>query len=224
MTLRAILFDLDGTLVDTNDLHVEAWDRAFREAGHDFTRDQIHGQVGKGGDNLVPGLLPDVDEEAQDAIDQRHGEIYKGELMRRARPLPGARGLLQRAHDEGLQVVFASSAGGEEIDHYLGLLNAEELVTFTTGKDDVGSSKPSPDIFEAALKKGGLRPEEAVVIGDTPYDVLAAKRAGVACVGLLSGGFPEDELRTAGAAAIYRDAADLLDRWDEFRDSIRNRD
>lgn len=213
--LRAILFDLDGTLVDTNDLHVEAWDRAFREHGHQFSREQIHEQIGKGGDNLLPSLLPDASKAEQDAIDDRHGEIYKGELMPTARPFPGASDLLRRTKDEGLQVVLASSAGEEEIDHYVGLLG-KDLISFTTGKDDVEASKPCPDIFEAALKKGGLAPGEAIVVGDTPYDVLAAKRAGVECVAVLSGGFSEQDLRGAGAAAVYRDAADLLDHWEEL--------
>src|SRR5688572_21608827 len=105
--LRAILFDIDGTLVDTNDLHVEAWDRAFREHGHAFTREQIHGQVGKGGDNLVPSLLPDASEEEREAIDDRHGEIYKGELMPTAKPFPRASDLLRRTKEEGLTVVLA---------------------------------------------------------------------------------------------------------------------
>ena len=213
--LRAILFDLDGTLVDTNEMHVEAWDRAFREHGHDFSRDEIHGQVGKGGDTLLPSLLPDASEEEREAIDERHGEIYKGELMPKAKPFPRASDLLRRTMDEGLKVVLASSAGAEEIDHYAGLLG-EDLISLTTGKDDVEASKPCPDIFEAALEKGGLKPDEAIVVGDTPYDVIAAKRAGLECIALLSGGFAEEELRSAGAVAIYRDAADLLDQWDEL--------
>ena len=213
--LRAILFDLDGTLVDTNQLHVEAWDRALREHGHVFTREQIHSQIGKGGDNLLPSLLPDASDEERDSIDERHGEIYKGELIPTARPFPRARDLLLRTTDEGLKVVLASSAGGEEVDHYVGLLG-KELISFTTGKDDVEASKPCPDIFEAALRKGSLKPEEAIVIGDTPYDVLAAKRAGLECIAVLSGGFSEEELRGAGAVAVYRDAADLFDHWDEL--------
>ena len=213
--LCAILFDLDGTLVDTNDLHVEAWDRAFREHGHDFSRERIHGQIGKGGDNLIPNLVPGASEEEREAIDDRHGEIYKGELMPTARPFPRASDLLRRARDEGLQVVLASSAGGEEVDHYVELLG-RDLISLTTSKDDVESSKPCPDIFEAALKKGGFAPGEAIVIGDTPYDVIAAKRAGLECIAVLSGGFPEEELRGAGAIAVYRDAADLLDHWHEL--------
>jgi phosphoglycolate phosphatase-like HAD superfamily hydrolase len=212
---RAILFDLDGTLVDTNDLHVEAWDRAFREHGHHFTREQIHGQVGKGGDNLLPSLLPNSSEGEREEIDRRHGEIYKGELMPTASPFPSASDLLKRTKDEGLKVILASSAGAEEIDHYVELLG-RDLISFTTGKDDVEASKPCPDIFDAALEKGSLKPEEAIVIGDTPYDVIAAKRAGLDCIALLSGGFSEEELRRAGAIAVYRDAADVLDHWHEL--------
>lgn len=214
--IAALFFDLDGTLVDSNDLHVDAWDRAFREPGHQFPPEIIHGQVGKGGDNLVPSLLPDLGEEEQDAIDRRHGDIYKSELMGRVKPFAGARDLLEHARNQGLQVVLASSASGEEVDHYLELLDAAELVSFTTSKDDVGSSKPAPDIFQAALDKAGLRPEQALVIGDTPYDVLAAGRCGVASIAVLSGGFPEEELRSAGATAIYRDAAELLARWNDL--------
>ena len=213
--LRAILFDLDGTLVDTNDLHVEAWDRAFREHGHDFTRAQIHSQIGKGGDNLVPSLLPDATEAEQQAIDERHGEIYKIGLMPTARPFPRASDLLRRTKEEGLKVVLASSAGSEEVDHYVELLG-KDLISFITSKDDVDASKPCPDIFEAALKKGGLKPDEAIVIGDTPYDVIAAKRAGLKCIAVLSGRFAEEELRGAGAMAVHRDAADLVDHWDSL--------
>jgi HAD superfamily hydrolase (TIGR01509 family) len=130
------------------------------------------------------------------------------------RPFPGARDLLARAKQEGLTVALATSANPEELDHYVKLLEAGDLIDVTTSKGDVEATKPAPDIFAAAVKKAGVAPEEALVIGDTPYDVLAAKRAGVAAIGLLSGGFPEEDLRAAGAIAVYRDAADLLAQWD----------
>jgi phosphoglycolate phosphatase-like HAD superfamily hydrolase len=113
-----------------------------------------------------------------------------------------------------LTVALATSANPEELDHYVELLDASDLIDVTTSKGDVEATKPAPDIFAAAVKKAGVAPEEALVIGDTPYDVLAAKRAGVAAIGLLSGGFPEEDLRAAGAIAVYRDAADLLAQWD----------
>lgn len=213
--ITTLLFDIDGTLVDSNDLHVTAWDEVFREAGHDLPRDRIHGQVGKGGDNFVPSLLPDLPEEDQEALATAHGERYKGRYMEQVRPFPAARDLLVRAREEGLKVALATSASGEERDHYLELLEARDLVDLSTSKDDVESSKPSPDIFAAAVEKAGVRPDQALVIGDTPYDVIAARRAGVGTIALLSGGFPEEELREAGALAVYRNAADLLDKWDE---------
>jgi len=212
--ISTLLFDIDGTLVDSNDLHVRAWQEVFREAGHDFTAQIIRDQVGKGGDNLVPTLLPDLSEEEQERIAAGHGPRYRDNYMDRVRPFPGARELLARAKEEGFTVALATSANPEELDHYVELLDAADLIDLTTSKGDVEATKPAPDIFAAAVKKASVRPEEALVIGDTPYDVLAAKRAGVGAIGLLSGGFSEEDLRAAGAVAVYRDAAELLARWE----------
>ncbi len=212
--ITTLLFDIDGTLVDSNEYHVTAWQEVFREAGHEFPREQIHGQIGKGGDNLLPTLLPDLSEEEQEAIAGKHGPRYQEHYLEQVRPFPGARDLLARGKEEGFTVALATSANPEELEHYVELLGARELIDVTTSKGDVEATKPAPDIFAAAVSKAGVRPEEALVIGDTPYDVLAAKRAGVQAIGLLSGGFPEEDLRAAGAIAIYRDAADLLAQWD----------
>jgi HAD superfamily hydrolase (TIGR01509 family) len=213
--IKALLFDIDGTLVDSNDFHVRAWQEVFHEAGHDFTAEIIHGQVGKGGDNLLPSLLPDLSEEEQEAIAEEHGPRYRDRYMDQVRPFPGARDLLVRAKQDGLTVALATSANPEELDHYVELLDAKDLVDVTTSKGDVEATKPAPDIFAAAIEKAGVAPEQALVIGDTPYDVLAAKRAGAEAIGLLSGGFKEEDLRAAGAVAVYRDAADLLEKWDQ---------
>jgi HAD superfamily hydrolase (TIGR01509 family) len=212
--ITALLFDIDGTLVDSNEYHVTAWQEVFREAGHDFPREQIHGQIGKGGDNLLPALLPDLGKEEQEAIAAQHGPRYQKLYLDKVRPFPGARDLLRRGKQEGFTIALATSANPEELDHYVRLLDAGELIDVTTSKGDVEATKPAPDIFAAAVSKAGVRPEEALVIGDTPYDVIAAKRAGVQAIGLLSGGFSEDDLRAAGAIAVYQDAADLLARWD----------
>lgn len=212
--ITTLLFDIDGTLVDSNEYHVTAWQEVFREAGHDFPRDQIHGQIGKGGDNLLPTLLPDLSEEEQEAIAEHHGPRYQKLYLDKVRPFPAARDLLARGKQEGFTVALATSANPEELDHYVELLDAKELIDVTTSKADVEATKPAPDIFAAAVKKAGVAPEQAMVIGDTPYDVLAAKRAGVKAIGLLSGGFPEEDLRAAGAIAVYRDAADLLAQWE----------
>jgi membrane protein len=212
--ITTLLFDIDGTLVDSNDFHVQAWLEVFRAAGHDFSAEIIHGQIGKGGDNLLPTLLPDLSEEEQDKIAERHGPTYRDKYMGQVRPFPGARDLLARGKEEGFTVALATSANPEELEYYIELLNAKDLIDLTTSKGDVEATKPAPDIFAAAVDKAGIRPQEALVIGDTPYDVLAANRAGVQAIGLLSGGFPEEDLRAAGAIAIYRDAADLLAHWD----------
>lgn len=211
MSKQAILFDIDGTLVDSNEAHVNAWCEAFNQAGHHFDRATIHHQIGKGGDNLVPSLLPRASDEERERIDHAHGGIYKLKYIDAVRPFPGARELLRHAAENGQKVVLASSASRKELDHYVDLLGARDLLTATTSKDDVTHSKPCPDIFAKALEKSGCAsPEDAIVVGDTPYDISAARKLGVAAVAVRSGGFPEDELRACQPVAIYDDVAALL--------------
>lgn len=211
--IKAILFDIDGTLIDSNDLHVEAWARVFADAGHQVSRAAIAGQIGKGGDNLVPALLPGASEETAERLSDRHGEVFKADYLSTARPFPGARALLERAHAEGAKVVLASSASAEELDHYVERLQVKALVAAKTSIDDVATSKPAPDIFAAALKKAGVTAEEAIAVGDSPHDVASAKGAGVRTVAVLSGGFAEAVLRDAGAVAVYRDVKTLLEDY-----------
>lgn len=211
----AVLFDLDGTLVDSNSQHVAIWERVFRDAGHPFDREVIHRQIGKGGDNLVPALLPQLHKEETEKLSKRHDDLFKAECLRGIQPFPDAHALVQRAAAEGIRVVFASSASNEELQHYVRLLDAEELLDTTTSKDDAERSKPDPGIFAAALKRLKLDGEQAVVVGDTPYDIEAAARCRVPAIALLSGGFDADVLRSAGAVAVYKDAADLLARFDQ---------
>jgi phosphoglycolate phosphatase-like HAD superfamily hydrolase len=211
MQIKAILFDIDGTLVDSNDMHVLAWEEAFAGIGAEFDRQVIHDQIGKGTDMLVPTLLPNLDEAAQERLGDAHGSAFKGKFLDTVKPFPKARDLLAHAHELGQQVVLASSASGPEIDHYLDLLDAHELVTTTTSGDDVERTKPAPDIFAAALKKlPGIGAHEVIVVGDTPYDVEAAKKCGIAAVAVRSGKFPDEVLWEAGAVMIYDDAAALL--------------
>lgn len=211
MAIKAVLFDIDGTLVDSNDQHVIAWERVFRDAGTSFDRQVIHDQIGKGADMLVPTLLPDSDEDAQEKLGEAHGEVFKAEFLDQVKPFPGAHDLLARVHAEGRQVVLASSASKAELDHYLDLLDTRDLVAATTSADDVENTKPAPDIFATALKKvAPLGPDEVVVVGDTPYDIEAAGKCGIAAVALRSGKFADDALRRAGATVIYDDVAALL--------------
>jgi HAD superfamily hydrolase (TIGR01509 family) len=214
MTKSAILFDIDGTLVDSNEAHVTAWSEAFRQHSYDFDRETIHDQVGKGGDNLVPSLVPDAPAEVQEAIENLHAEIYKRDHLGKVQPFPGARDLLLRTRDAGKKVLLASSASKSELDHYVRLLDAEQIIDGATSKDDVAHSKPCPDIFEAAVRKAGVEPSEALVIGDTPYDILAARRTGVDTIALRSGRFPEEELTDEQPIAIYDDVAALLEDFD----------
>jgi phosphoglycolate phosphatase-like HAD superfamily hydrolase len=211
MTIKAVFFDIDGTLVDSNDMHIQAWDHAFRSEGQVFDRQIIHAQIGKGTDMLVPALLPDANEAQQERLGAVQGAVFKERYLDHVLPFPAARDLLVRVHETGRKVVLASSASSEELDHYMGLLDIHDLVSATTSADDVENTKPAPDIFASALAKvAPLRPDEVIVVGDTPYDIEAAGKCGIAAIGLRSGGFADDALRAAGAAAVYADVADLL--------------
>jgi phosphoglycolate phosphatase-like HAD superfamily hydrolase len=207
---RAWLFDVDGTLVDTNDLHAAAWREAFLHFGHEISLEAIRWQVGKGGDNLIPSLLPDLSEDEQAALEAWRGDLFKRCYMPRAIPFEGVRDLFERIVTDGVRIVLASSSSEAEVAFYLGLIGAEDLVTTSTTKDDADSSKPCPDIFEAALAKLGLPPAEAVVVGDSVWDMKAAGRTGLSAIGFRCGGFPDDALLEAGARALFDGPADLL--------------
>ncbi len=218
MRIKAILFDIDGTLVDSNELHVTAWDQVFREAGYAFDRAVLHEQIGKGGDNYIPALLPDASEDEQEKLRDSHKQLFTGTYIEKVTAFPGARDLLIRVRDSGRQVMLASSASKEELDAHLRTLEADGIIDETTSADDVEASKPCPDIFEAAVKRAGVEPREAVVVGDTPYDIEAGRSSGVDAVAVRSGGFPDEAL--SGAVAIYDDVAALLA---DFESSPLNR-
>ncbi|MGC5796826.1 HAD family hydrolase [Sphingomonas sp. NFX23] len=211
MQIKAILFDIDGTLVDTNDMHVLAWEAAFATVGASFDRRVIHDQIGKGTDMLVPALLPDADEAQQEKLGDTHGAIFKAKYLETAKPFAQAHDLLAHAHGLGQQVVLASSASEAELDHYIDLLDARDLIVATTSSDDVEKTKPAPDIFATALKKlPNIDPTEVIVVGDTPYDIEAAAKCSIAAVAVRSGKFKDEQLKSAGAIAIYDDVAALL--------------
>lgn len=214
MHKRAILFDIDGTLVDSNEAHVDAWYRAFAAEGLDIGRPAIREQIGKGGDNLLPALLPQSSAALRKSLADTCGDTYKREYLHEVRPFPGARAILERAARSGQKIVLASSASRQELDHYVELLAARELLSGTTSKDDVRRSKPCPDIFMAALESVNCAPAEGIVIGDTPYDIEAARAAGMDTVAVLSGGFAEEVLRACNPVAIYDDVSALHADYD----------
>jgi membrane protein len=211
--LKAILFDIDGTLVDSNNFHVLAWAEAFHAAGHDFRLSELHDQIGKGADNYVAALLPEATDEEAEALGRAHGELFRKHYADRLKPFPGAHELLQRCRDEGLKLMLATSASGDELERHLDVLDARDVVHGHTSADDVGCSKPCPDVFETAARKAGVEPSEAIVIGDTPYDIEAAQAAGIRTVAVRSGLFRDEQL--AGAVAIYDDVAAILADFDE---------
>jgi HAD superfamily hydrolase (TIGR01549 family) len=213
--IEAALIDVDGTLIDDNALHVLAWSRAFRRMGHEIDAGTILHAIGMGGDRLVPALLDGADAATLDRANQLHAEEYlKKGLIDAAEVLPGARELLAGLQARGVRTALASSAKAGELDRYLEMLGGAGVVDAIVTGDDVSATKPSPELFEAALAKLGS-PADAVVIGDTVYDVRAAGKLGLPCIGVLTGGIERRELENAGARAIYEGARALagdLDR------------
>ena len=218
--VRSVIFDVDGTLVDSVDEHAEAWRRAFLEFGRDVPFAHVRSQIGKGADQLVPVFFTEDElEKFGKELSDYRSELFKREFMPKLRPFPRVRELCERLRADGLRIALASSANGDELEAYIRLCNLEGLTDAETSKADAAKSKPHPDIFEAALERLG-RPEthSVAVVGDTPYDALAASKLSLPTVGVLCGGFPEEDLRTAGCRAIYKDPADLLAHYDSARD------
>ncbi|HZZ85867.1 MAG TPA: HAD family hydrolase [Anaeromyxobacteraceae bacterium] len=211
----AVLFDVDGTLVDSVDLHAQAWREAFAHFGHDLPYEAVRSQIGKGGDQLLPVFLsPSQLASYGEELEAWRGDLYRREYLPLVRPLPRVRHLLQRVRRGGARVALASSCRREELAVYVGVLGVGDLLAAATTADDVGRSKPHPDVFLACLRRLGVPAHQAVAVGDSPYDAEAAGGAGVLTVGLLCGGFDPDDLRGAGVAALYRDPSDLLERYD----------
>jgi HAD superfamily hydrolase (TIGR01549 family) len=205
--LPAAILDVDGTLVDTNYHHTIAWFRAFRALDVTLPLYRIHRHIGMGGDQLVAALAgAEFDRDHGDAVRERQGDLYM-ELIDEVRPLAGARELVVDLKDRGHRVVLASSAKRHEVDHYLDLLDARELADGWTTSADVERTKPEPDLVAAAVEQAGGGP--AVMLGDSTWDCEAGKRAGVPTIGLLTGGFSEQELIRAGAVRVFEAVDDL---------------
>jgi HAD superfamily hydrolase (TIGR01509 family) len=215
--LKAVIFDVDGTLVDSVDLHAKAWQDVFREYGHEIEYGEIRNQIGKGGDQLMPVFLSPTElTQKGEEIEARRGRILRERYLGQVRGFPDVPALFQRLRADGIRIVLASSAKSDELEVYRKAAGIEALTDAETSSDDAEKSKPHPDIFQVALARlNGLAPDEAIVVGDTPYDAEAAAKAGLRTIGVLCGGFPESSLRNAGCIAIYRDPADLLAGYDQ---------
>jgi phosphoglycolate phosphatase-like HAD superfamily hydrolase len=208
----AAILDVDGTLVDSNYQHVIAWSRAFRRSGVVVTAARVHRGIGMGGDRLVAAVAGDeVEQRCGDSVRSAHEEIYKG-LIDEVLPFDGARELIGGLGERFDAVVLASSARASEVDRYLDLLDARDLATAWTTSADVDTTKPEPDLVHSALEKAGAG--EGVMIGDTTWDVIAAKRASVDAIGVLTGGLAAAELLDAGAMAVYQSARELVGKLD----------
>jgi len=209
------ILDIDGTLVDTNYQHAIAWYRAFRQNEIVLPVWRIHRHIGMGGDQVIAALTDDeTEEEKGDEIRAAEKALYMA-MIEEVEPFDGARELIDRLKGAGKTVVMASSAKDTEVDHYLDLLGVRDVADDWTTSADVEATKPNPDLVQAALDKAGTDPGDAVMLGDTPWDCEAAKRAGVETVALLTGGFSEDELTDAGAIAVFESIPELLERVEE---------
>ena len=211
--MKAVILDVDGTLVDSNDSHAHAWVAAFDEAGITVDYDAVRRAIGMGGDKLMPAVSA-IEESSPlgERIGKRRGEIFTGTYLPALRGFSGTRELLERFLADGFVLAVASSAAEEELQPLLEAAGVADLVHRRTSSDDADKSKPDPDIVQAALAEAGVEPSQAIMLGDTPYDVEAALRAGVRIVGLESGGWSPADLR--GALAVYRDVSHLLVEYD----------
>ena len=211
---RGVLLDVDGTLVDSNGAHAHAWRDAFAEFGFDVAYEQIRSRVGMGGDHLIEsliGLPPSAPLHRE--ISARHGERFRTEWLPRIHPFAGARELLIRLSDHGYQYAIASSAHDDELDPLLAIARVADLCGRRASSSNTKHSKPDPDIIEAALATIDVDRTNVLLIGDTPYDVAAASKAGIGAIGVRSGGFTDQQL--AGAVAVFDDVGDLVHHWRE---------
>ena len=215
--MKGILFDVDGTLVDSNDAHTECWIEAFSEFGKDFSYDVIRHQIGKGGDLLVPDLLSAREMRSfGEKVKKLRGELYKKNYLPLVKPFEGAKECLREIHARGIKLALASSANPDEVEYYTQLLEAEDVLEGTTSKGDAEISKPSPEIFRAALERIGTDETLTFVVGDTPYDVLAAHRVPLPVAAVLCGGFERELL--AKAEFIFEDVREFTRKIDQVDD------
>jgi HAD superfamily hydrolase (TIGR01509 family) len=211
--IRGVILDVDGTLIDSNDAHAHAWADAFAEFEYDVPYERVRSLIGMGGDNLLPEAIRiEKDSPEGEALSKRRGAIFEERYLETINPFAGTRDLLKRMRDEGLEIAIGTSAQKEELEPLLKIADVVDLIDSKTSSDDAESSKPDPDIINAALGRLKLPPSEVLMVGDTPYDIEAAGRAGVRTVAFRSGGWTDRGLQ--GAIAVYAGPWDLLEHFD----------
>lgn len=213
--IKAVLSDIDGTLVESNWLHAAAWRDAFAAMGINLDVEEVRRQIGKGGDELIPVFVPWWKRRAvEDPLKAYRKFVFEADYMGKVKPLPHVRELMQRMKQAGIKVALASSAKKDELEEYKKIANIEDLVDENVSADDADRAKPHPDIFRASLDKLGVKAAEALALGDTPYDAEAAGKADVWTVGVTTGGWSEKELLDAGCIEVWKDVGELLDNFD----------
>ncbi|HVG26695.1 MAG TPA: HAD family phosphatase [Acidobacteriaceae bacterium] len=214
--VKAVLCDIDGTLVQSNWLHAEAWRQAFAEMGIELEKEQVRRQIGKGGDELIPVFVPWWKRDAvEEPLKSYRQWLFRQEFLAQVKPLPMVREFVEELKRRGIKMTLASSCKKPELEDYKRIMGIEDLVDESTSADDAERAKPHPDIFSVALKKLGLDATECVALGDTPYDAEAAGKAGVRTIGVETGGWSHDELMQAGCVEVYADVAELLARLEQ---------
>ena len=214
--IKNFIFDIDGTLLDSNDLHAQAWIDAFDAYGKSISFQRVRRCMGKGADHLLPEFLDkqEIKEIGKD-LSKLSGEIFKRKYFSKVRPFPKVRMLFKKIRRSGARIALASSASAEEVEKHKKLAHIQDLVEKSTSADDANRTKPSPDIFHAALKLlGRPRPDSVLIIGDSPFDAVAAKKAKLRAIGVLCGGFSSRTLIASGFKVVYQDPADLLKNFE----------
>ena len=214
--IKALLCDIDGTLVQSNWLHARAWKDALNELGLNIEVEELRRQIGKGGDELIPVFVPWWKQKhVEEPLKELRKFIFQTDYLHQVQPIPRVRELMLRLKDAGIHLALASSASKEDLQTYKGLAHIGDLIEEETSADDADHSKPHPDIFQATLERLKLKPSEALALGDTPYDAEAAGKAGVWTIGVTTGGWSPEDLLTAGCIEVYQDVGDLLDHFSE---------
>jgi HAD superfamily hydrolase (TIGR01549 family) len=220
MRTQGVIFDIDGTLVDSVEFHALAWQKAFAKHGYRISFTDLKQHIGKGGEQIVASFVSDSEfDQVVEPISRDRKEIYQQEFLPQVQPFADVPALFHRLKSDNIQIILASSARPNTVDHYIDLLNVEHLIDGATSTGDVEHAKPQPDIFISALQKlKGISPDQVLVIGDSPYDAQAAKKVPLPTVGVRCGGFDESWLRQAGCVTVYQDPADLLIHYPEWLD------